>query len=640
MSILTDVWGEQTGYVFVPVCRKGTKDVWNEGKAYKYPEESKEISERIKQCVKDGWDTYWCPLVFSEPKRIKENAMPLTGILWADLDFVDPMTIGSLKPSIAWKSSDERYQALWWLDTAVDTSEAESLNRALTYKIGADKGGWDVTQVLRIPGSPNFKYDPPQKGKVLWNEKVIFSYDKLCEALLETEKMSTEATETPLESILDVWDIPQRTKDLLLVNPKEVEVGDRSDRLWEIETSLLECGLPIKTVVQIILRCPWNKFKGRKNEVAQINAEILKADEHVKLKGVTPVLTEVEIREKEEKERTKWAIPFEAFTATKLPKPQWLVEGIWQEGTYGMIAGEPKTYKSVQATDLALSVASGKPFLNYFKVNKSGTVLFIQEENNEQTVQDRVFKIASEKGLIQATSSGLQLIDNLPIYFSNNYGIDLTKEDSRTLIENTIEKLEPILVVLDPLYMMLGTTDENNASEVGVVLRWLTSLRNKYNTSILICHHYNKSSSGSRGGQRVRGSSAFHAWVESAIYVKTTDELYTVDLEREFRAFPTMQEVRVKLELGNPGELGYKPIVLKEFDSKTKTFSTSTPKEDEIVEMVLGILSVAPRTLNEIMSTTKLTQRQCTAVIIKLIRGGVIAQVGTDRGLNASYILK
>ena len=67
LNVLRAVWNAQPeGYVFVPV-RKGKK--WDEGRAFTYPDEWDAIQERLKQSADDGCDTYWCPLVFDEPKR-------------------------------------------------------------------------------------------------------------------------------------------------------------------------------------------------------------------------------------------------------------------------------------------------------------------------------------------------------------------------------------------------------------------------------------------------------------------------------------------------------------------------------------------------------------------------------------------
>ena len=41
----------------------------------------------------------------------------------------------------------------------------------------------------------------------------------------------------------------------------------------------------------------------------------------------------------------------------------WLVEGWWGRQSQGIVAGQPKVYKSTYVQDLAVSVASGRPFL-------------------------------------------------------------------------------------------------------------------------------------------------------------------------------------------------------------------------------------------------------------------------------------
>jgi hypothetical protein len=628
------VWGTQSGFVFVP-RRKHTeeKDVWDEGKAYKYPDDWDLIKDRIMTSAKDGWDTYWCPLVFDKPARLKENVKPKQSLLWADLDFVDPTTLGTLRPSIAWASSDTRYQALWALDGSEEIKDIETVNRDLTYHIGADKGGWDVTQVLRVPGSPNYKYNPPQQGKMLWAEKRLFVLDKVAKVVEGASSGSTQQeTSNTIEDLISGWKIPARTRDLLFADDSEVEVGERSDRLWEIETSLVEAGLPILTIVDIISKCPFNKFKGRRDEMGQIYKEVTKADVHVKnrSKGLTSA-KEVDPEAQKLKEQL-WAIPFDKFVSKKMEQPTWLVEGIWQKGTYGMIAGEPKTYKSVQATDLALSVASGRPFLNYFPVRTIGNVLYVQEENGESTVQDRVNKIASSKGLLVDGS----LPPSVPIYFSNNYGVNLTDNDSRTLLEKTIQQINPVLLVLDPLYMMLGDADENSAKEVGSVLRWLTYIRNQYGCTIVVCHHYNKSSSnsGARGGQRVRGSSAFHGWVESALYVKVTQELYTVDVEREFRAFQKMPNYKVKIELGGSGDLYYNTTVeMTQQAGNIKAHSIEQSASIEIKENNLMDALSQPQTVSNLEELTGMSSSTLRRKLSELIKEGkVIKKEDGSRG--------
>ena len=182
-EIMSQVWGESQGYVFLP--RKKNTD-WEEGRGYEYPQEEKAIRARITLSEAEGYDTYWCPLVFFSPKRRKECVQPTQNTLWADLDAVDPNKL-ALKPSIAWKSSDNRYQALWTLKEHYAVDEVEHINKSLTYAVGADKGGWDVTQVLRVPGSTNYKYSPPQQGSVLWVTNNSYSLEFVNSSLSTAE---------------------------------------------------------------------------------------------------------------------------------------------------------------------------------------------------------------------------------------------------------------------------------------------------------------------------------------------------------------------------------------------------------------------------------------------------------------------
>lgn len=637
LHALKAVWGGKKGYVFIPRRNpkklvKG-KPLWDEGRAFSFPDEWEAIKVRVIKSVEEGFDVYFCPLVFSSPHRHKENVLSTANILWADLDEVNPASLKDLRPSIAWASSNDRYQAIWLLDGNYDIKEIETINRDVTYTIGADKGGWDITQVLRVPGTPNYKYNPPHEGKYLWGEKRFYSLDTIKSLITPVKSEPSESVVTEsFEELLKGYDVSKRVWELLNTKEEEVEVGERSDRLWELETLLVEAGVPILTVVKIVKKSVWNKFRGRRDEDKRIYTEVLKAEVHVKDRLIKAKDAGLDPKA-EGFEKTNWAIPFSTFAITKLPPPEWLVEGIWQANTYGMLAGEPKTFKSVLATDLALSIASGKPFLNTFNVHKRGTVLMIQEENNPQTVQDRIFKIGNQKKILVAREDKyFGIPEDLPMFFCNNYGVDLTDSSCRILIEQTIKQTEPILLILDPFYMMLGKANENDASEMRNTLQWLTMLRNKYGVSIMVLHHYNKSNNSlSRGGQKIRGTSEFHAWVESALYVKTTNKPGEIKVEREFRSFPLLTELKISIDIGEPGELYYVPEVQNADDDRT---------DDLKKEEILTLLSSMPRTFDEIKTLTKITRAEARKWLKELRDDGLIDyDGGGGRGKTRKYYL-
>jgi DNA-binding transcriptional ArsR family regulator len=182
----------------------------------------------------------------------------------------------------------------------------------------------------------------------------------------------------------------------------------------------------------------------------------------------------------------------------------------------------------------------------------------------------------------------------------------------------------------------LGDADENSAKEVGSVLRWLTYIRNQYGCTIVVCHHYNKSSSnsGARGGQRVRGSSAFHGWVESALYVKVTQELYTVDVEREFRAFQKMPNYKVKIELGGSGDLYYNTTVeMTQQAGNIKAHSIEQSASIEIKENNLMDALSQPQTVSNLEELTGMSSSTLRRKLSELIKEGkVIKKEDGSRG--------
>ena|ERR1700691_987237 len=165
LEFLHEVWGKQQvdglrgGFAFLSLRRDDHS--WLDI-AFRYGEDVIEIPN-----PREG-DVYFCPNLFERPKRRKELVLPSCW-LYADLDQVKPLhTEAVLSPTIAWESSPDRYQALWHLDRSLWADEHSRLNRKLTYALDADKGGWDLTQVLRIPSTINHKYAEKPEVKLLW----------------------------------------------------------------------------------------------------------------------------------------------------------------------------------------------------------------------------------------------------------------------------------------------------------------------------------------------------------------------------------------------------------------------------------------------------------------------------------------
>lgn len=160
LALLRHVWAQQPpGFVFISL-RRGPEQ-W-EDLSFKFPADELELPNS-----KAG-DIYFCPNVFSRPRRRQELVLPSCW-LYADLDQAEPIrNDAELSPTVAWESSPGRYQALWHIDQHLPAEAHSRVNRQLSYTLGADKGGWDLTQVLRVPGTVNHKYAEKPEVKLLW----------------------------------------------------------------------------------------------------------------------------------------------------------------------------------------------------------------------------------------------------------------------------------------------------------------------------------------------------------------------------------------------------------------------------------------------------------------------------------------
>lgn len=511
-------WGSQRGYVSIAV-RDPDKDkeepgYWHD-RMYSWPDDRDKILAHVDKAKSSKKDTYFAPAVFTAESR-SSKAVTTVRTLWADLDEVDPDNIPTMfKPTAVWESSPGRYQALWRLKQSLTMNEQQRLNQRLTYAIGADKGGWDITQVLRIPGTFNHKYDPPPKVKLLHLNGHKIDAERALDDLPEITTIDDRSVQLP--EARDV--IAQRrstfnTRIRQLLRAKHASVGERSDRLWELECLLAERGLSNVEIASIAASTVWNKFRGRHDEVRRLLTEADKALGHAGPTQEDDVLEPIE-------EDLVQPIPWATFDRSH-ESITWLIADVWAESEVGFISGLPKSYKSWFALDLAVSVATGTRFLNTFQSRKHDVIL-IQEEDPRPVLQDRLVKIAATKGLVWAKKRGqlLEMYYDLPenLHIISNQGFTLSEEWLEQL-ERWIIETNAGLVVLDPLMMIAGAGfDEFKAFDfMEKVLKPLKRLRAHTGAAIALVHHHLKAST--QGGARdMYGSVALWAWEESALHL-------------------------------------------------------------------------------------------------------------------------
>jgi hypothetical protein len=215
---------------------------------------------------------------------------------------------------------------------------------------------------------------------------------------------------------------------------------------------------------------------------------------------------------------------------------RWLVESLWGEFSVGVIGGAPKCAKTWLGLDLALSVATGTACLGRYVVPRPGPVLIYLAEDALTVVRERVEGMARHRGL--------ELAD-VDIHVITAASLRLDRPLHRQQLLETVRRLRPRLLLLDPLVRLHGI-DENNATEVAGLLAYFRELQRQLNLSVILVHHTRKNAAGGvAAGQGLRGSGDLHAFGDSNLYLRRVKERLV--LLSEHRAAPAAPSVSLQL---------------------------------------------------------------------------------------------
>lgn len=690
LDFLTLVWGERMGWVDIPSKSGGH---WMTFTA-SWPEDKPLIRRRVESCLADEEDVYFSVCMFGAEGRRLKDTKP-TAWLWADLDRVDPVDCAALdlEPTVCWESSPFRYQALWKLGKGLVPQDLARLNKALTYAIGGDRGGWDLTQVLRPVGTRNFKYRYKPEVMLVYDDGPEYEARELYRRLKDfvpPKLPKRQSISSDPRREVGARNIPARARALLAVPPERVVEGERSTRLWELECLLVEAGLEEDQIFTLVERSAWNKWP---NSPGRLHADIAKAIDKVerrlldsppavnggrkkaeaartavrRIRRVDEVeageldLTEPSAEVLAEEEANKIELPFlkySGFMAQDLEAPRWLIQDLWMAQSHGIVGGEAKSSKSLLALAMGLSIASGEPFLGQerFGVTAPGPVLMIQEENSPWDVQDKLRKLARLYGLISSAdiertpaSEGsvagqvvrLDFPTDAPLLILNNFGFDMSQEEYREALEERIEREGAAMVILDPLYLMLGAADADRAHEVRPFQQWLLHLRYTYRVAVVLVHHFGKPREGDarRAGHRLLGSGTWYNWVDSAMYSEAKEtEVGWFDtndhrgsavnrrmiVAREWRSAAPQGTLDLRMHMGDPGSL--KLIVdARELDTRDIRKSIEVLVDEAGEE---GIL------LTEIAATLNFNRKTVRKYVVG---SGNYDVKGTPRGRGQSF---
>lgn len=223
-----------------------------------------------------------------------------------------------------------------------------------------------------------------------------------------------------------------------------------------------------------------------------------------------------------------FAIDGATFLGTQEPVEEetrdWVIQGLVPRRAITFLAGQPKVGKSTIALDLAISAASGQPFLG-FPTTRPAKVIVVSEEDRPAVVKRRTWRIARAHGIDEP--------NRLPISFATQFRFRLDEDEKVKRLVGDIEGGQCDLLILDPLSRM-HWADENSSKEMIPIIASLDKFIDA-GASVVVVHHHRKASTGDErgGGQLLRGSSVLFAASRAVITIDKVRDVGPMILSAE-----------------------------------------------------------------------------------------------------------
>lgn len=193
-----------------------------------------------------------------------------------------------------------------------------------------------------------------------------------------------------------------------------------------------------------------------------------------------------------------------AELAANITAPDWVIHGLMESDSLGMLFGPSAGGKSFVALDWACCVVTGKSW-HGFDIVRKGSVIYIAGEGYNGL-----------KRRLKAWEQHYNITLPRDRFHVSERAADLSDPVEAASLEASIKSLckgtNPPLIIIDTLARSMAG-DENSSKDIGLVIKHIDQyLRRPFKATVLIVHH-----TGHGPSDRARGSSAIRAAMDFEI---------------------------------------------------------------------------------------------------------------------------
>lgn len=271
-------------------------------------------------------------------------------------------------------------------------------------------------------------------------------------------------------------------------------------------------------------------------------------------------------------ESTPTAFKLSRYGDMAMEPPKWLIKGILEDNSLGVIFGASGHGKSYLVLDMAACIASGRDFHGR-KTKQTGAVIYIAGEGHAGlTKRLKAWELYNEVSLKTA-----------PLYISHRPAAlcdDELMAHVKAAVESVGKRQRVALIIVDTWARNMAG-DENSTVDTTKAIRAVDDLRATHHCTGLIVHH-----SGQAESERGRGSSALRAALDVEYRVEISNEIMSVK--------------NTKMKDGDPPELmtfSFEPIDIDMIDDDGEAIISAA-----LEEIVLDGIVKKPKKKGKIQS--------------------------------------
>ena len=317
--------------------------------------------------------------------------------------------------------------------------------------------------------------------------KVVVSSKILEEPIPTIEEVKTLAKWTP--EMLELFNVTH--EQAMSVDENGSKLFDRSSAMARMAYSGAEQGWSDVQIMAVLLEIDnrWEKYTLRRDREERFLIPLI--DRARKKHGYSGSLTDLAMSSllQQQKpidggEATKMVWGFDDFVEAEF-RIDWMLKDLFAVGGFGLLVAHPGVGKTTLAIQMGAQLALGHDnFLKWDNIGGAKKILFLSLEMGKAPLNHFL-------GIIANSYQDRKMLNRNFLVAPFGMPIPLDQPEGQQFLSNLMDEYMPDVLIVDSL-QKISSKELTDEQAVKNLIHYLSTVRAKYNTSLLVIHHNRK----------------------------------------------------------------------------------------------------------------------------------------------------